>query len=153
MRVPSTADEFLKGLERTVEELKKKDPNNIQKAKQMVEVYMQKAYFEIEAERLRRLAAEKLAEIDGARVITEYHNFLLAKGKHDMDLMAFLLMLRNVCWNFCDSSFVLCTKFGECGFVEALIKEITGKSRTYKDDQVKSIAQLLFDRCFIILKI
>ena len=145
MRVPSTADEFLKGLEKTVEELKKKDPNNIQKARQMVEVYMEKAYYNIEAERLRRLAAEKLTEIDGARVITEYHNFLLTKGKHDKQMMSFLLLLRSVCWNFCDRSLILCTKFGECGFLKALIKEITGKSRTYKDDQVnRTLTEALF---------
>ena len=113
-------------------------PSSIPVVREVVKHQMDEIYHKVTDRKLRRLAADKLANMGGAEIITKYLMFLNRLGiDKNEDVAELYNSLRSVCWNYSDNSLVLAKKFGESGLILFLIKELQHLSSNYRRSQVR----------------
>ena len=137
LSMPKTKDEFLQRLTLTIALLKRKSNHFLPQVAKAVDVNLNKVYHHVQDKKLRQEGAEKLAEIDGAKIIHEFILFLEGRGIQEDSVEAKLLEdLLSVSWNYCDNSLTLCQQFGECGFLDKLVDYLKNLEDTYKKSSV-----------------
>ncbi|XP_070553384.1 neuralized-like protein 4 isoform X2 [Ptychodera flava] len=77
-------------------------------------------------ERLRQRFGDHLASLGGGHELTKLLQRLQRMGDRNPSEQTWLgiTVLRNICWNYSDSSLKLCKQFGQSGLLELMLKDI-----------------------------
>ena len=127
----------MRQLKNAVDRLRKTDQNALPTVKEVVRLQLDEIYHKIKDRKLKRLAADRLAEMDAAEVFTSYLKFLHGLGIDKNGVVSEVYnSLRSVCWNYSDNSLLLSKKFGQAGLLEFLIKELRDLSGHYRRSNV-----------------